>query len=244
MFGAELLLKGKSEDLINNFYKAMDEFSQNKDYEKAALLRDRISALRDIQRTQSIAGFNDSRDAIYVSNSKNNAKIGVTSVSQGWVIGHKNFLQSAGFEEQDILSNFITQKYLNDAECPNFIVINQNLYNKALLEEALSTKYSKKISIIIDLEKKIKAFWRYARRIQNMFLEEIVLISIKMKFQKLKQGLNFKEDLNLIESYDVSHHATKNAVAGCVVYSDQGKAKELYRSYNISKPNWEMILDR
>ena len=52
------MLEGKSEDLINNFYKTMDEFSQNKDYEKAAIYRDRISALREIQRSQSIAGFN------------------------------------------------------------------------------------------------------------------------------------------------------------------------------------------
>ena len=55
---AELLLEGKSEDLINNFYTSMDKFSRTKDYEKAAIYRDRISALRDIQRSQSIAGFN------------------------------------------------------------------------------------------------------------------------------------------------------------------------------------------
>ena len=63
------MLEGKSEDLINHFYTSMDKFSQTKDYEKAAIYRDRISALRDIQRSQSIAGFNKSRDAIYVSNS-------------------------------------------------------------------------------------------------------------------------------------------------------------------------------
>ena len=42
----------------------------------------------------------------------------------------------------------------------------------------------------------------------------------------------------MIESYDISHHAGKNAVAGCVVYTAQGKIHDLYRSYNISKPNW------
>ena len=71
----------------------MDKFSLNKDYEKAAIYRDRISALREIQRSQSITGFNKSRDAIYVSNSLNKVKVGVTSVKQGWMTGHKNFLQ-------------------------------------------------------------------------------------------------------------------------------------------------------
>ena len=134
----------------------MDEFSQSKDYEKAAIYRDRISALRDIQRSQSIAGYNENRDAIFVSSSSNKVKVGVTSVNQGWVTGHKNFLQSEGFEEQDILGNFITQKYLTDKDCPSFLVTNQKFKDKDLLEEALSEKHSKKISIITRPGKKDK----------------------------------------------------------------------------------------
>ena len=235
---AELLLEGKSEELINNFYTTMDEFSQRKDYEKAAIYRDRISALRDIQRSQSIAGFNDSRDAIYVFSSNNTVKVGVTSVNQGWVTGHKNFLQSEGFEEQDMLSNFITQKYLSDQDCPNFLVTCQKLSNKNLLEEALSERFSKKISIITRPGKKDKGLLDVCKANTEYVLKRNKIdTSMKIKFQKLKEGLNLQNDLDFIESYDVSHHAAKNAVAGCVVYSVKGKVHDLYRSYNISKPN-------
>ena len=142
---AELLLEGKSEDLINHFYASMDEFSQNKDYEKAAIYRDRISALRDIQRSQSIAGFNALVEMLfmYLPN-QIMVKVGVTSVNQGWVTGHKNYLKIEGFDEKDILENFITQKYLNDKDCPEFLVTNQKLDNKILLEKALSKKFSRK----------------------------------------------------------------------------------------------------
>lgn len=236
---AELLLEGKSQDLIDNFYITMDEFSQKKDYEKAAIYRDRISALRDIQRSQSITGFNDSRDAIYVSSSTSRVKVGVTSVNNGWVIGHKNFLQSEGFEEKDILSNFITQKYLNDDQCPSFLVTNQKLDNKDLLEEALSLRYSKKISIISRPGKKDKGLLDACRANTEYVLKRNKPDEeIKLKFKKLKEGLNLRNNLDFIESYDVSHHASKNAVAGCVVYSVEGKVKEFYRSYNISKTNW------
>jgi excinuclease ABC subunit C len=61
---------------------------------------------------------------------------------------------------------------------------------------------------------------------------------INAKFKALKEGLKFNNDLNLIESYDISHHASKNAVAGCVVYTPKGKTPDLYRSYNISEVNW------
>tara|TARA_X000000950_G_scaffold279429_1_gene372180 strand:- start:74 stop:1915 length:1842 start_codon:yes stop_codon:yes gene_type:complete len=236
---AELLLEGKSEDLINNFYTTMDEFSQNKDYEKAALYRDRISALRDIQRSQSVAGFNKSRDAIYVSCSSNKVKVGVTSVNQGWVTGHKNFLQIEGIEEQDILGNFITQKYLPSKECPNFLVINQKLDNKVLLEEALSARCSRKISIITKPGKKDKGLLDLCKANTEYVLRRNKQDKgIKIKLKELKEGLKLGHDIELIESYDISHHAGKNAVAGCVAYSIQGKASELYRSYNISQLNW------
>ena len=68
--GAQLLLEGKSEELIKDFYKEMDKHSIKKSYEKAAIYRDRISALRDIQRSQSIAGYNMSKDAITPLESK------------------------------------------------------------------------------------------------------------------------------------------------------------------------------
>ena len=95
--------------LLNFIKRAVENLNlktQNKDYEKAAIYRDRISALRDIQRSQSIAGFKRSRDAIYISSQGRQIKIGVTSVNQGWVTGHKNFLQIEGLEEKNILSNF------------------------------------------------------------------------------------------------------------------------------------------
>ncbi len=236
---AELLLEGKSEDLINNFYIAMDKFSQKKDYEKAAIYRDRISALRDIQRSQSIAGFNKSRDAIYLFSSSNKVKVGVTSVNQGWVTGHKNFLQSEGFEEQDILSNFITQNYLVNKECPSFLVINQKLENKDLIEEALSEKHSRKISIITRPGTKDKGLLDVCKaNTEYTIRKNKVDKDISTKIQALKTGLQLANNLDLIESYDISHHAGKNAVAGCVVYSSEGKVSELYRSYNISKSNW------
>jgi len=236
---AELLLEGKSEDLINNFYVAMDEFSKNQDYEKAAIYRDRISALRDIQRSQSVAGFSTSRDAIYVSSSSKELKVGVTSVNQGWVTGHKNFKLSQGLGEQDILSNFITQKYLTEQECPDFLITNQNLDGKALLEKALSTKFSRKISIITKPGKKDKGLLEACKANTEYILRKNKLDkSINIKFQELRKGLRIKNELNSIESYDISHLSGKNVIAGCVVYSDQGKAKNLYRSYNISKPNW------
>lgn len=236
--GAELLLAGKSEELISNFYKLMDEYSLKQDYEKAATYRDRISALRDIQRSQSVAGFTKSRDAIYITSLKGSIKIGVTHVHKGWVTGHKNYLQDKDSVREDVLEGFISQKYFNNFDCPPVLIVESPLKNKVSLEKALSDFHSKKISIITRPGKKdqgllevCKANTEYVLR-RNKGDKKILI-----KMSELKKDLNIPGDINLIESYDISHHSGDNAVAGCTVFNKEGKAKKLYRTYNISSEN-------
>ena len=89
-----MLLEGKSEDLISEFYSLMDTHSKKQSYERAAIYRDRISALRDIQRSQSSFGYKEARDAIAISSHNGITKVGVTHVNKGWIIGHENWIRS------------------------------------------------------------------------------------------------------------------------------------------------------
>jgi len=235
---AELLLDGKSRELIDNFYTSMDSFSKKKDYEKAAIYRDRISALRDIQRSQSVAGFKTSRDAIFISSHGRNIKIGVTSVSQGWVTGHQNFSLNLNYDEENILESFITNQYLTNHNCPRALITNQPVKNKKLLEEALYIKHKKKISIITRPGKKDKGLLDVCKaNTEHVLRKDRYDKNITHKFKKLKVGLEIKQDLKKIECYDISHHSGKNAIAGCTVYTSDGKARGEYRTYNISKSN-------
>lgn len=235
---AELLLDGNSRELIDNFYTSMDSFSVKKDYEKAAIYRDRISALRDIQRSQSIAGFKRSRDAIYISSQGRQIKIGVTSVNQGWVTGHQNFSLNLNYDEDNVLESFITNKYLTNHKCPQSLITNQPVKNKKLLEEALYIKHNKKISIITKPGKKDKGLLDVCKaNTEHVLRKDRYDKNIDKKFKQLKTGLEIQQVLKKIECYDISHHSGKNAIAGCTVYTSDGKARDQYRIYNISKSN-------
>ncbi len=235
--GADLLLSGRSEDLVKEFYDKMDDFASKRQYEKAAVYRDRISALRDIQRTQSIAGFSKNRDAIYLSVLRGKQKIGVSSVNGGWVTGHKNFILEGGIDEDESLESFISRHYLTNTNCPSVLVIGQELRNKRLIEKALSDAHERKISIITKPTKKDKGLLEICKTNTEFTLKKNKIDpDIDYKLEALKKELNINE-IETIESYDISHHSGDGAVAGCVVYSQTGKAKELYRTYNISKQN-------
>ena len=234
--GADLLLSGRSEDLVQEFYGLMDGFALKREYEKAAIYRDRISALRDIQRTQSIAGFTKNRDAIYLSSSKGKRKIGVSSVKGGWVTGHKNFILEEGIEEDETLESFISHHYFSK-NCPSVLVIGQEITNKHLIERALSNFHERKIAIITKPSKKDKGLLEICKANTEFILKKNKTDpDIDYKLEDLMKELQI-DQIKTIESYDISHHSGDNAVAGCVVYSQKGKTKNLYRTYNISKQN-------
>ena len=236
--GAQLLLEGKSEELINDFYKEMDRYSSKKNYERAAIYRDRISALRDIQRSQSVAGFTDNKDAVYVKSINGRIRIGVTSVNGGWVTGHKNFYQIDNYENEQILEGFISQKYLKEKRCPDKIVLGKKVENKELIEAALSKHHGKKVKIVSKLGKKDKGLMDLCVANTEYVLNKNKVDSLSiLKLNEVSKVLKTDKKIKLIESYDVSHHSGNNAVAGCVVYSENGKEKKFYRSYNISKEN-------
>ena len=234
---ADLLLSGRSEDLVQEFYSLMDQFASKRQYEKAAVYRDRISALRDIQRTQSVAGFGKNRDAVYLSSSKGNRKIGVSRVNGGWVTGHKNFLLEGGIDEDEALESFIGHYYFSTESCPSVLVIGQELINKNLIERALSKFHGRKISIITKPSQKDKGLLEICKANTEFIIKkDNTDPDIDFKLEELKKALKIKE-IETIESYDISHHSGDHAVAGCVVYNQEGKAKNLYRTYNISKKN-------
>ena len=100
-----------------------------KKYEKAALYRDRIAALREIQRTQSISGYFEETDAISVITSNGQTRIGITQVNQGWVISHENFSLETSQIEGNILEVFIENHYLRDVLCPSKIIVKSSKTN-------------------------------------------------------------------------------------------------------------------
>ena len=237
--GAIKLLQGKSEDLIAEFYYSMDLNSKNKFYERAALDRDKISALREIQRNQSITGFTKERDALCIDSLNGVTKIGVTHVNEGWITGHENFIQQNISLESSLISAFIKRHYLSLSYCPEIIVTSERILEKNILEQALTEFHNKKIKIITRLGKKDKGLIAIAKSNTLLALQRIARKSedISHILISLKDHLELKTAVRIIESYDISHHSGAGAVGGCVVYSAKGKLKDKYRLFNISDMN-------
>jgi excinuclease ABC subunit C len=235
---AEMLLEGKSDNLVKEFYNVMDKFSKSRSYERAAIYRDKISALRDIQRRQSIAGFSKERDAVVLNSIGRVTKIGITHVIEGWITGHENFTQKREGITKGVLESFLISHYLGSSHCPSAIVVSQKIANKDFIQGVLSEFHNKKVRIITKLGKKDKGLLEIAISNTNLSIERSNRKkSIAHILSSLKDEIKLNKDIRLIESYDISHHGGKSAVGGCVVYGINGKETNKYRIYNISDRN-------
>ena len=233
------LLNGKANDLLEIMYSEMDNYSSNKYYEKAADYRNKISSLREIQRDQSIAGYSKDRDAISISHYGKITKVGVTSVRGGWIVSHKNFSEKNTLFKEGLLDSFLASYYTREDTCPSTILVAGELHDKKTLQIALSEFHKKKIQIRTRFRNKDIGLMRICQSNTDLYLKGSKRNTKDLEdlFISLKETLNLDEDINLIESYDISHLSGRNALAGQVTYNSMGKVEDLYKIYNISSKN-------
>jgi len=235
---ASLLLLGKSEELTSSFYSLMDKYSKAKSFEKAAIYRDKISSLRDIQRLQSVAGHTQERDAVSICTINGETKVGITHVNGGWVTGHENFITQNNIVQGSLLRNFIETHYLSEAYCPKNIIVGEAIQNKEMIELALSEHHNKKVRVISKLATKDQGLMKICEDNTRLSFHKAASKHRAIPaLVSLQEELSLTKKIDLIESYDISHHSGSAAVAGCVVYSKNGKEKNRYRLFNISNEN-------
>ena len=236
---AKKLLEGKAEDLIEDFYSLMDANSDSQRYEKALVYRDKISALRDIQRNQSITGFKKERDAVSILYINGVSKVGITHVNKGWITSHQNFSQKNKGINKSLLEIFLKNHYFSGIYCPPFIIVEEAIPDKENIELALSEFHKKIVKIITKPGKKDQGLLEISKSNTRLSVKGSSLEKrdISPTLNLLKSSLGLKKEIKILESYDISHHSGKGAVGSCVVYSSKGKIKESYRLFNINKKN-------
>ena len=231
-------LNGKTRDIQKKLSFEMENASNNLEYEKAAIFRDRIKSLTYIQSSQKIQRNNLNNADLIVSFRKENITCIVVSFyrsKQNW--GSQYYYPKHDNEDGDkhILKSFLMQFYENK-EPPEDIVLNSDPENAKLIIKALENKYKKKISLKVDSKNSmVKNALKNAReqlqlKILSQDKNNDLLIALG---EKLK--LNFTP--NLIEVYDNSHNQGDSNIGALIAFGKDGFIKNRYRKFNIKNKN-------
>ncbi len=232
-------LRSGDNDSIRIMTEKMNEAAENLEFELAARMRDRINALKKITERQNVVEASiKEQDAIGIALEKNDACFAIIRFRDGRLFDKEDFLIKDAGENPDLAamrSEFIQQYYTMRDRIPPVIALDGEAEDTELLCQWLSKKRGKTVRIripqkgenmrIIEMSRE-NAAERLAQSHGHLGHELTAL-------DELAKLLGLSKIPRFIESYDISHHAGSDNVAGMVVFKDGRPFKQSYRKFSI-----------
>ena len=230
-------LSGKSQKVKEHIARAMAEASEELDFERAAVFRDRLAALSHVQSHQGINPASvDEADVFAIHHEGGISCIQVFFFRTGQNWGNRAYFPKADpqLSGAEVLNAFLAQFY-DDKPCPKTILLSEGIEEMDLLSAALSERAGHKVAISVPQrgEKRdvVDHVLGNAREAHGRKLAETA--SQERLLQGLAETFKLPYVPRRIEIYDNSHIMGTNAVGGMVVAGPEGFVKSQYRKFNI-----------
>ncbi len=229
------VLEGKTENLIKQIEKEMEEAAKDMQYEKAAYLRDKKIAIERISEKQKVSNISENDiDVIGLARNETKVCIEIFFVRKSKMIGREHFFLNdlADEESKEIISGFIKQYYMDRPILPNKIMIREDIEEKEILQEWLSKVAGRKVEI------KTPQKGEKLRLVEMAENNALITLENKEKdkntiMQELKEILKMNKMPRKIECFDISNLAGTNIVAGMSVMQDGAIKKNMSRRFKI-----------
>jgi excinuclease ABC subunit C len=236
---AKAFLAGRSTGVQERLGKQMAQAADKQDYELAAVYRDRLRALTYIQGSQTVhsEGLGDA-DVFALACKAGSVCIQAFFIRGGQNWGHRAFFpaHTNDVAEAEVLSSFLVQFY-EDVPPPKRILVDRELPDPALLEEALSQLVGRKVAVEQPKRGKRAKLMEQARRNAEEALDRRMAETATQTrvLRELADTFELPEVPKRIEVYDNSHIMGTNATGAMIVAGPEGFRKNNYRKFNIKR---------
>lgn len=229
-------IKGGSKKTVALLTERMMKASENLDFEKAAALRDKIRAIEKIGSKQKVVCHNaKNQDVFAVAQSSERACLAVLNFRDGLLCGSDHFVFESSENLESTRHELITSYYMLGRDIPPKIIVDGEVADCELLTRWLEEKRGKKTEIAVP------------QRGETAKLMEMCLSNASQKLgeylgrkgtetaalDELAKILGLAKPPEFIESYDISHTAGADNVAGMVVFKNGRPFKAAYKRFSI-----------
>ncbi|MCF2522219.1 excinuclease ABC subunit UvrC [Bradyrhizobium sp. G127] len=230
-------LSGRSRLVKQELAGEMEKASNDLEFERAALYRDRLAALSAIQSQQGINPRTvEEADvfAIHQEGGYSCVEVFFFRTGQNW--GNRAYFPRAdkAMPPEEVLGSFLAQFY-DDKPPPKLILLSHRIDDQDLLGEALGVKAAHKVEVSTPQRGEKKELVAHAltnarealgRKLADTATQTRLL-------QGLSAALGLARVPQRIEVYDNSHIQGTNAVGAMIVAGPEGFLKNQYRKFNI-----------
>jgi excinuclease ABC subunit C len=232
---AVLVLEGRSTEVNELLEQRMQAAAERLDFEQAAALRDQLSNLREIQATQ-LASTERRRnlDAFALVGEPGDYAISVLLVREGRMLGTTTYFPRTPGMPDEALASFLMQHYGRE-DIPPEVLLNLDLPDATILEEALTERAGRRVSLTRAARGTPARYVAHAR--ENAEQAQLMRAARRQDVSELLAALGRALDLpaapQRLECFDISHTGGEGTVASCVVFGSEGALRKEYRRFNI-----------
>ena len=239
-------LSGRYKEIADDLDQKMQEASEGQDFERAALFRDRLSAVRGMMERRAVAGGSlGSADIIAVAVEANDANAQVFQVRDGVLAERQGFYLAGadGDEERDpgrVAETFLLQYYGAAPAVPGRVIVGPELKGRTdVLAEALSSQRDAKVEVRVASRGNMRKLRELAERNAKLALAQDKLRREHRRQQRVESLSALADALDLervpvrIEGFDISNLGETHTVASMVVFEGGAPKKSDYRKFGI-----------
>lgn len=229
-------LKGNTADVLEKLERDMETAAENLEFERAARLRDRITAIRNMNEKQHIVASKvKNQDVVAFETSPAKSCFEVFRFDGGKLFDREEFLFDTLPDNAQTRADFILQYYSLQREIPKQVTVDVYPEDGELLEKWLCEKGGKSITVHCPQRGEQLELVNMCRKNAR---ERLVMLSGKTGRQtavldELAKLCGLESTPRYIESYDISHTAGDENVAGMVVFKDAKPLKRAYKRFKI-----------
>ncbi|HSR01362.1 MAG TPA: excinuclease ABC subunit UvrC, partial [Methylophilaceae bacterium] len=233
---AAMFLEGRANEVLNTLGEKMNAAAQIQAYEAAAVFRDRIQALRQVQEKQFVSDFSVSdADVIACASLHGQHCINLVMIRGGRHIGDKSFFPKNSQDATlvETVEAFLTQHYMAQ-NTPPLIVCGVNIDAKSFAA-IFTEQANRKIRIINNAIGDKRVWLKMAQTNAELALDQRAASSANQaaKLVALREALHLSEIVERIECFDISHTMGEATVGSCVVFDKGDMQNSEYRRYNV-----------
>ena len=233
---AVCFIKGGSKTVLSELRSEMNEAAENLAFEKAAKIRDRIRAIEKIASKQKVVcDDKKQQDVFAVAQSGDKACLAVLNFNDGLLSGTDHFIFDRSESLEETRHELILSYYAMNREIPPKIVTDGEVADCELLVRYLEEKRGKRTEIVVpqrgDTAKLVEMCLSNASQKLGEYLGRKG--SETAALDELSKALGLPKPPEYIESYDISHTAGADNVAGMVVFKGGRPYKAAYKRFSI-----------
>ena len=235
-------MEGRTENVMRDLERQIREAAEALHFERAARVRDRLLALRQVTERQKIvttAALN--QDVIALARDENNTCVEVFFVRNGKLLGREYFVMEggAGADDNEIMTAFLQQFYANAATIPPEILLPAQVAEAAVLQDWLRTQRGDVVYLNVPHEGAARELLDLAA---TNATETLTMLKAQweadkhrneLALQELQTALGLSRAPVRIECYDISTTQGVEVVGSMVVFEHGVAKKSDYRRFKI-----------